>query len=506
MSLRLKDTLPLWFAAALVVLVVNAGVAHRNIESLAETNRQVAHTHEVQDALEETMSLLIDAETGERGFVITGDQRYLRPYDLALENFWSSFQRVATLVADNDEQGRHLSELHSLSEQLLDKLAKTVDLRRRGDIEAARGMVATDRGRQLMEEIRAKVREMKAGEDALLRVRDQDAANSFRTATMTNLIGAVLGSCMVVVAYYQFLREVRARDAHAAHLERKVAERTEALTKTNSELVAEVAERQRAEDKANAFAAELERSNRELQQFASVASHDLQEPLRKIQAFGDRLKNKCAADLDDQGREYLERMHDSAGRMRTLINDLLTFSRVKTKARTYVEVDLRRVAEEVVGDLEGRLQQTDGRVVLGDLPTIVAEPMQMRQLFQNLIGNALKFHKPGEPPVVQVEGRIRADAPSAAGDGGLGATGPRAEISVSDNGIGFEEKYLDRIFEVFQRLHGRNEYEGTGMGLAICRRIVELHGGRITARSRPGEGSTFVVTLLVQAPTPEESP
>src|SRR5205807_10237188 len=126
MSLRLKDTLPLWFAAALVVLVVNAGVAHRNIESLAETNRQVAHTHEVQDALEETMSLLIDAETGERGFVITGDQRYLRPYDLALENFWSSFQRVATLVADNDEQGRHLSELHSLSEQLLDKLAKTV--------------------------------------------------------------------------------------------------------------------------------------------------------------------------------------------------------------------------------------------------------------------------------------------------------------------------------------------------------------------------------------------
>ncbi|HEV3468033.1 MAG TPA: ATP-binding protein [Pyrinomonadaceae bacterium] len=248
---------------------------------------------------------------------------------------------------------------------------------------------------------------------------------------------------------------------------------------------AEVALR-RSEAELKVFAAKLESSNRELQDFASVASHDLQEPLRKIQAFGDRLKTKYGDALGDGGRDYLERMQNAASRMQTLINDLLTFSRVTTKAQPFVAVDLREVAGGVVSDLEARVERSGGRVEMGEMLTLEADPLQMRQLLQNLIGNALKFHRPGEPPLVRVWCERAA---SVAGD--------LCRIHVADNGIGFDEKYLDRIFTVFQRLHGRQAYEGTGVGLAVCRRIAERHGGSITAASQPGRGSTFLVTLPV---------
>jgi len=254
-----------------------------------------------------------------------------------------------------------------------------------------------------------------------------------------------------------------------------------------------IAERQakleRVHEELQAFTRKIERSNRELQDFAYVASHDLQEPLRKIQAFGDRLRDRFGATLGDQGRDYLERMQSAANRMSQLIKDLLSFSRVTTKAQPFARVDLATVACEVVGDLEILLEKTGGRVDVGPLPTIDADPVQMRQLLQNLIGNALKFHRPGEAPHVAV----CAEQKSAARNG----AGAEYELRVRDDGIGFDEKYLDRIFNVFQRLHGRGHYEGTGIGLAICRKIAERHGGSITAHSQLDKGATFVVTLPI---------
>ena len=245
-----------------------------------------------------------------------------------------------------------------------------------------------------------------------------------------------------------------------------------------------------SEEKLRQSATQLERSNHELQDFAYVASHDLQEPLRKIVVFGERLKDKKIDDLGPEARDYLERMQKAAARMQTLINDLLTFSRVTTKARPFTPVNLAEVAADVVNDLEGRIEQVKGRVeIVGTLPVIDAEALQMRQLLQNLMGNALKFRRPEEPPVVKVAAEI------VSGPG----TPPQqlCKLTVSDNGIGFDEKYLDRIFNVFQRLHTRNEYEGTGMGLAITRKIVLYHGGEITAKSTLGQGATFIVTLPV---------
>ena len=237
------------------------------------------------------------------------------------------------------------------------------------------------------------------------------------------------------------------------------------------------------------FMLQLERSNRELQDFAYVASHDLQEPLRKIVVFGERLKEKNSGNMGPDALDYLERMQRAAARMQTLINDLLTFSRVTTKAQPFAPVNLAEVASGVVEDLEGRIELVKGRVEVGDLPVIDGEPLQMRQLLQNLIGNALKFRRPEEPPVVKVAAEIIPDP--------VAPEKKLCRLTISDNCIGFDEKYLDRIFNVFQRLHTRNEYEGTGMGLAIVRKIALYHGGDITAKSKPGEGSTFILTVPV---------
>jgi len=229
--------------------------------------------------------------------------------------------------------------------------------------------------------------------------------------------------------------------------------------------------------------AALARSNAALEEFAYVASHDLQEPLRKILAFGDRLKAMCAENLTDQGRDYMERMLNASRRMQTLINDLLTFSRVTTQAHSHVAVDLNEVLREVLSDLEVAVEQAGAHVEVGSLPTLQADPTQMRQLFQNLIGNALKFRRAEESPRIRIQGE---------------SDEAMHRITVEDNGIGFEEKYAERIFGIFQRLHGRGEYEGTGIGLAVCQKIVRRHGGEISAKGKPGRGATFIVSLPIE--------
>lgn len=247
---------------------------------------------------------------------------------------------------------------------------------------------------------------------------------------------------------------------------------------------------------------ELARSNTELQDFASIASHDLQEPLRKIQAFGNRLKSMTENSLTEEAQDYLDRMQNAAQRMQVLINDLLNLSRVTMRSQTFVPVDLNQIVQDVLADLEVRLQQSGGTVEIKALPTLEADPLQMRQLLQNLIGNALKFQQPAIPPQIKVSSQFADEQPQDQVQGSLGRT--YCQILVQDNGIGFDEKYLDRIFKVFQRLHSRSEYEGTGMGLAICRKIVEQHGGSLTARSQPGQGATFVILLPFKQQPGEE--
>lgn len=258
----------------------------------------------------------------------------------------------------------------------------------------------------------------------------------------------------------------------------------------------DVTERKEAEKKIAEFNLKLQQSNRELNDFAHIASHDLQEPLRKIQAFGSRLRTKDEANLSDNGKDYLERMENAANRMQTLIIDLLGFSRLTRQVQHFSQTDLNQIAEEVLSDLEVKIEETKAEIVIKNLPVIDAEPTQMRQLFQNLIGNALKFQQPNHHPKIEISAcKISTDDVLQT---------DMCRIIVKDNGIGFEEKSIEKIFAVFQRLHGRSEYEGSGVGLAVCRKIAEHHNGQITAKSSLGNGAEFIVTIPFTQPKPDQ--
>jgi len=247
--------------------------------------------------------------------------------------------------------------------------------------------------------------------------------------------------------------------------------------------IEDVTERRLAERRLALQRRELERSNAALNEFAFVASHDLQEPLRKIVSFGERLGTSAGPLLEGNARQFLDRMLDAATRMRTLINDLLAYSQIGTNAAAFAPTSLAAIAREVVADLETTVADTGGRIEVGALPPIDADASQMRQLFQNLLSNALKFRRPGVAPVVQLGASISRDGVCT--------------ITVTDNGIGFKQEHDEKIFRMFERLHSRTQFQGSGMGLAICRKIVERHGGTIAATSTVGQGTTFTVNLPV---------
>jgi PAS domain S-box-containing protein len=248
-----------------------------------------------------------------------------------------------------------------------------------------------------------------------------------------------------------------------SELEIRVEARTRELSAANREL-----------EEANQ---RLEKKNLELQEFAFIASHDLQEPLRKIKGFGEQLQRKP---MDETGRDFLGRMIEASVRMQTMLDGLLEYARVNYTGQPFVEYDLGRLAQEVLNDMEYTLMQTGGRVQVGEMPTLRLDPQQMYRLFQNLIANSLKFHRPDAPPELVITAEEQDHL---------------VTLRFQDNGVGFEERFRERLFQPFSRLHGRSQFEGSGMGLAICRKIVERHGGEIDAEGRPGEGATFVVTL-----------
>ncbi len=261
-------------------------------------------------------------------------------------------------------------------------------------------------------------------------------------------------------------------------LERRVYERTQELEEANNN---------------------LERTNNELQQFAYVASHDLQEPLRKILIFSNRLKNKDANSLSAQGKEYIEKISSSAERMRHLIDDLLNFSRILRFDKKIVSTDLNKTCNEVLGDFDLLIQEKNATVQVGKLPVLQAIPLQMNQLIHNLLSNALKFTSPDKPAVINITSK-KLLPEELKNYPKLEPSAEFYEIDVRDNGIGFPQEFAEQLFVIFQRLNEKEQYPGTGIGLALCRKIVRNHHGEIYAESRGDSGSVFHVILTVQQP------
>jgi PAS domain S-box-containing protein len=275
-------------------------------------------------------------------------------------------------------------------------------------------------------------------------------------------------------------------DLRRAHdeLDARVHQRTKELTEANRFLQREIAVRHRAEEDLKRAVEDLERSNKELEQFAYVASHDLQEPLRTVASYVELLALKYKGQFDEKADKYIYYAVDGANRMSALINDLLAYSRVGTRGKTFEPVQMSAVLEQATGNLKSAIKEIHAVITSDQLPTVTGDFSQLVQLLQNLIGNGLKFRKRDVPPAIHISVERRNN---------------EAIFGVRDNGIGIEARFYERIFTIFQRLHTREEYPGTGVGLAICRRIVERHDGRMWLDSKPGEGSTFYFSLPITA-------
>ena len=288
------------------------------------------------------------------------------------------------------------------------------------------------------------------------------------------------------------LNETRQSNKELQTLSINLDRRTVELAQANIQLQEEIKERKRAEKQLLASLEEKERLIKELQNFTYISTHDLQEPLRKIQALGSRISYSYADVLEEKGQDYLNRMQEAASKMQTMIQDLLEFSQISSGAQSLQEVNLIEVITAALSSLDTPIKEAGAVVNVSELPVIDADPAQMQQLFQHLIFNALKFHQLDQQPVIEIYGNIvqRANIDGEPDQ-------KWCDIHVQDNGIGFDEKHAEHIFGVFTRLHTGEAYSGNGIGLAICRRIVERHNGKITATGEPGHGSEFIVTLPV---------
>ena len=326
------------------------------------------------------------------------------------------------------------------------------------------------------------------------------------TVSRVPLAGLSASLLLTMMVAYHLLVNLRQRRAAEDMVRRRTAE----LHDANEQLREEVAERIRFElerdDLLGLLQASnhsltdlnnrLERSNQDLREFALVASHDLREPLRKVQVLAGSLQRRSGEQLDADAREYLDLIAASTERMQGLITNILQISRVSTHGRQFVPLNLKAVIEEVASDLEVHLSETGGTIEVGDLPVIEADPVQMRQCMQNIIDNGLKYHRAGEEPRIQVTGRL---IPAGGRNGSaVNSAVDRCEIVIQDNGIGFPAEDREKLFALFHRADTKSAYEGSGVGLAVCRKIVERHCGLITASSEPGSGSTFVITLPVE--------
>lgn len=273
------------------------------------------------------------------------------------------------------------------------------------------------------------------------------------------------------------------------------------LVAINKSLELEIQERKASEEKVKQLnrqllenIASLESANKDLDRFAFMASHDLQEPLRKIRTFSDRLFVKYRESLDDDGKANLIRIQKAAERMQNLITDILTFSKISSEKVEFIDIDLTKIVTEVITDMDEEVRLKSAKIEVSNLPILKVNPGLIKPLFQNLIGNALKYCKKDTVPTVSIKADIGLKTLTKGSD----LSRNYCRIFVEDNGIGFDQRYAEEIFGMFKRLHRNSEFEGTGIGLALCKKIVEQHNGYISARSKPGEGSTFIISLPVQ--------
>lgn len=453
----------LGFFMAAVLIASGFTLSFYSYNHYGRDTERVRHTYEVIGSLEAVLSLVKDVETGSRGYVITGDSTYLEPYLVALKLLPDRTRQLHALMQDNSLQIKRIRMLDQLVKAKLDVSQIRVKTRR-ANFPASQTFNGEDKRR--MDALRRHVAVMVDTERSLMEMRNRQMARSFRNTLSIILALSLLTFLSLAISYRLLEQELGRRQQNENQLRAYEAKLKEQIR-------------------------QLESSNEELERFAFVASHDLQEPLRKIQSFANLITDRYGHLFDGDSVLFMNKIVHSAERMSKLIKDLLNFSRISNQRDEFKPVSLATIIQRILDDQELRIKGLNVRVEVGKLPMISAISSQMDHLFTNLISNALKFTRPDVQPYLG----IQASPVDGSAYPELMPGRRYFEITIEDNGIGFDVKYLDHIFKVFQRLHGKSEFEGTGIGLAICKRITVSHHGYITARSQPGVGTTFVVVL-----------
>jgi signal transduction histidine kinase len=431
----------------LTLLVVGAS-SYRSTVVFSESNQRVQHSHEVLENLQSLLTTMHGVDSNFRGFVITGDDEYLKRYRDGLVRIEQEKTIIGTRTADNLIHQRRLEVVKKLAEQKMQYAETVIGLRRTKGLEAASKFIGTGKGRRLMDEYAGVVHQMQDEELRLLARRTADAARRLNQSKNILIFGTFLGLLIATAAGWSIQRDI------------STSKNAETLLLQNIE--------------------ELTRSNHELEQFAYIVAHDLQEPLRTVAGYTQLLSQRYKGKLDSTADEFIGFTVEGASRMQGLIQDLLAYSRVGTKGADLRDISSEDALQQAEINLGFAIEQSRAVVTHDPLPKVLADKTQLVQLFQNLVGNAIKYQSPGVP-------RVHI---SAARNGGKQWT-----FSVKDNGLGIDSQYFKRIFGMFQRLHKREEFSGSGIGLAICKKIVERHGGSISVASELGQGSTFSFAL-----------
>lgn len=596
---KTQTSIALLSGVIVLLLIVTTVFSLFTVNRLRSNLDIQVHTSSVITDLKDNLIFLVDAETGERGFIITADTNYLEPYNLALQNIQRSMKQLRTLTKDDPMQQKSVDTLEHLITNKLQRISALISLKKQGDEKTINQILSnTNEGKKIMDNIRFVNQSMQDEELKLFADRKTNTNLSIENAKiifiLEGIFSLLITLSLTVIIFRELERRTKAEKESAISSERfskifnenpvamtlseigtnkihfannvfcksfgynkeevightsqelkltspeeearllpillaylnetrSVAELQALPPEENEKLVMklkqamgdinlevlynrkngetfyailsydlikvdnkkftitsylDISEQKKAENKIIAYSIELERKNKEIEQFAYIASHDLQEPLRTVSNFSQLLAQKIEAYSDKEASEYMGYISSGAKRMSNLIFDLLEYSRIG-RDTSKVLIDCNILVGELLTDMAVSIEESRAKIHVDRLPVLNAF-IELRSLFQNLLSNAIKFRKGGMDPVITISAKDK---------------GREFVFSIKDNGIGIEETYYERIFLIFQRLHTRAEYEGTGIGLSQCKKIVELHGGKIWVESKLGNGSTFYFTI-----------
>ena len=476
MRAKTKDTLvPVLLSAAILVVALNALFAFHTVRVLLDSEDWVQHTWQVIYQVELIMSSAKDAETGTRGYLITGDDKYLEPAVVARQQLPGELDTFDRLTRDNATQKPRVVEMRAVMEERLVTLQRGLDLRREsGNLDAVRPMVTTGTGKAQMDHLRRIADDMETEERRLLVIRVGQAKTNSRLAVFSIALASGLDFLLIVLMFRYFAQERRLRIATE-----EVAERL-AVAHAETEQQADEVRLLNAtlEERVKQRTAELEATNRELEAFSYSVSHDLRSPLRTIDGFSLALEEDYAGLVDATGVDYIRRVRNGVQRMGQLIDALLQLSRITRAEINREDVDVTAIARLVAGNLAEENTGTAVAFRVEDGMTATADPKLLQVALENLMGNAVKFSSKVEAPAVEV-----------------GWDKAQSAFFVKDNGAGFDMYYAEKLFNAFNRLHGDKDFKGSGIGLATVARVIRRHHGRIWADSKVDEGATFWFTL-----------